>query len=635
MAHTCCKLCSIAFPNCFLLFQAVSFFVKYESRPDIKEFSDVTVDNFEDSEPVYDNTEVDASDNVKQEQPTSELIEDKLLSPQTVLHVKREEVKTECDGKLLKRRQISCHLYVEDDLVNSSDEEINSQKTPKMTSKMTLKKSKKKTESDSEIEIENIPNVKKKCPECSKTFKDDSQLQDHTAIVHQGFFPVQCKECDSGYANTIEHRKHFKEAHPDKDVANGRHYYCQFCDYSSTKGGPLRTHKMQVHLERTIPCDLCDMKFAYKAQVVEHKKWRHNAVKGHMCHECGKDFVKQSDLKKHIDQKHLSAKKACHICGYSFLTKDSLAYHYLKKHGSIPDNLPKDTSFFKCDKCDKFFRTEKYLAKHFDECQSNSSINEEKICTKCGITYSGMVGDHHCDILMYPCSICHQIFTMRSVCDEHELVVHKQEFNHTCEHCGKKFGLYQYLKGHVRRFHNIILPPLKNNPLLRRFICSLCNLPRPSKVSLSFHCKSVHGFLPPGVEEFPTYSCPQCKKILSSMKSMHLHVEKFHENPKMYCKRCHVSYRNDNHKCVRRLATMFKCSHCAKILKGPSSLEEHVKTKHELIFDFQCLICNWKRGTKTAMLRHLNDKHKLNRKQAIKDVHYKDSNSSEKSIKKS
>lgn len=335
----------------------------------------------------------------------------------------------------------------------------------------------------------------------------------------------------------------------------------------------------------------------------------------YVCQYCGKEFVTNHRFRRHIKNVHSQNIDPCDICGHISTGLDSLAFHHMQKHGSIPVNLPQDTTFFKCDKCPSVFRGERQLKRHVAIVHGPG---EETICTKCGTAYKGI---HRCYGSTFKCSYCDQSYTSNALLHEHELTVHKQEWKHECKQCGKKFGTYQFLKLHTKKDHQIILPS-KANPLLKLLTCNLCNRKSNSKMSLSFHYKSVHGFVPEGIEEYPTFQCPHCSIFFNNLKAMQKHVENIHDNPPMFCNKCQVTYRKEHH--CRKKEKTFQCSHCEKKWRGKSTLLEHVKTKHELVFDFQCLLCGTKYGTHFGLTRHISQKHKLNKDDQVKDIHFKE-----------
>ena len=57
--------------------------------------------------------------------------------------------------------------------------------------------------------------------------------------------------------------------------------------------------------------------------------WQHNPDKsGYVCDQCGKEFTRSHDLKRHVQSLHSDAKEfTCDKCGKSFATRDMLRRH--------------------------------------------------------------------------------------------------------------------------------------------------------------------------------------------------------------------------------------------------------------------------------------------------------------------
>lgn len=513
--------------------------------------------------------------------------------------------------KTSRRKSSKVITYNDDDIDSENENNINNDDDIDSENKNNIKDP---DYDDSDYqEVEEL----KKCTQCGRSFSTQLLLDDHVTIDHNGFLSVKCNQCDTRYPRAKEVKKHFKKHHPAEDYKKGITFYCQWCECTTKLKHSLSNHQMYKHSAKEYPCNLCEKKFTFMSDVRKHQKIKH-LKREYVCQKCGREYATEGRMKNHIKMSHDETKHSgtCHICGHVSPSDDSLAYHYKQKHESIPAHLPQDITFFKCHKCPHTFRSEKQVKRHVEMIHGS---DEETICTKCGITYKGI---HRCTHHSHNCSHCSQSFVSRYALVEHELSLHKQEWNHKCEQCGLKFGTYIYLRNHMRTNHKIHLP-LKPNELVHN--CSICNLTRSSKLSLSFHYKSEHGLLPKGMKDYSTFDCPHCSKMFAKAVSMYKHVSDFHDNPPMFCDRCQVPYRK-KHTCrkLSKLPTIHQCPHCDKRCKGPANFQEHVKTKHELVFAFQCVLCGIKKGTRYVLGIHLNHSHSVKRKDQVKDIHFRE-----------
>ena len=104
-------------------------------------------------------------------------------------------------------------------------------------------------------------------------------------------------------------------------------------------------------------CDLCGKKFSIKLALVNHTKLKHNDGEKETfpCDLCDKTFVLKCNLKRHQNVVHFGLKKVnCHICNKEISDSDFLAAHIRNAHEKK----------FQCDKCSKWFRTQKDFDLH-------------------------------------------------------------------------------------------------------------------------------------------------------------------------------------------------------------------------------------------------------------------------------
>ena len=81
--------------------------------------------------------------------------------------------------------------------------------------------------------------------------------------------------------------------------------------------------------------------------LAEWDDWQDEPKKsGYMCDQCGKEFTRSHDLKRHVQSLHSSVKEfTCDKCEKSFATRDTL-----RRHKRIHEDKT-----FECHKCHKKF----------------------------------------------------------------------------------------------------------------------------------------------------------------------------------------------------------------------------------------------------------------------------------------
>ncbi|KAK4468608.1 hypothetical protein MN116_007798 [Schistosoma mekongi] len=102
-------------------------------------------------------------------------------------------------------------------------------------------------------------------------------------------------------------------------------------------------------------CLSCSKVFSQKALLLKHRVM-HEEPK-HMCDTCGRSFVREDKLKRHVMSIHTAEKPhVCHICSKAFSRKDKLKDH-LKHHDRAARN-------FECQQCQQPFVQKSDLNRH-------------------------------------------------------------------------------------------------------------------------------------------------------------------------------------------------------------------------------------------------------------------------------
>merc|ERR1712142_186686 len=118
---------------------------------------------------------------------------------------------------------------------------------------------------------------------------------------------LKCLVCKQKFGSREERLVHFKEAHTT----------CKICGKVFKEPTSLRKHVFAVHQKRKpFECTTCGRKFSHKETLRSHML-THNGVKTHVCPQCGKSFLRSSQLTAHIRIRHKNEKNhACPHCPY-------------------------------------------------------------------------------------------------------------------------------------------------------------------------------------------------------------------------------------------------------------------------------------------------------------------------------
>ena len=285
-----------------------------------------------------------------------------------------------------------------------------------------------------------------------------------------------------------------------QDQAEKDDFVCNQCDRTFKQESKYKKH-MQTHDQHRRECPKCPGKTFAPSTFVNHIREVHNIGKHVECPEdnCTVKFRKRGDMIKHYSVVHENKKELCTDCGEYF---KNLKYHKETVHDGLR---------YKCNSCDKEYKTEKMLKQHVE------TVHEMRrsICEICAVevidlknhmklNHEGPIEktepcpDQNCDRKFRTCqeaqkhykSFHLEIKEMCPICGgwfkalyQHTLAVHKNVKKHACADCGKAFSKKHDLLMHRNRVHLGI-----------KYVCPHCG----KQVSkLRDHIKLVHGVKKP------------------------------------------------------------------------------------------------------------------------------------------
>ena len=276
----------------------------------------------------------------------------------------------------------------------------------------------------------------------------------------------------------------------------------------------------------------------------------------------------------------------CDQCDKEFKSKSGLDYHLDFFHGEDGgEELNDDPKPFKCNLCKWKGRKKKFLDKHFN-------IVHKKIrnCDFCGKTlvskeYDDHIQDKHVQTdhegnKYFKCDSCDKLFTEAATLRKHIKTVHEGLKDFKCDSCARSFACSTHLRRHIEKIHEKIFP------------CDYCDDGKQfmSKQDLHDHIDEFH-------DEF---KCPNCGKCFKNKFKLAIHMKNKHTKLKYKCDYdlCEKSFSSHadlkDHRAVDHKddAKKFSCQFCQKSFNVKRYLDDHIRITHEGN-KFECEECKY------------------------------------------
>lgn len=190
-----------------------------------------------------------------------------------------------------------------------------------------------------------------KCKACHQVFKKESFLQRHMQEEHPNYSHekvIKCVTCDLVFDSTSAKNEHNQLKHrnrhlcgvcgltvADIDIHMLNHegltpYKCQVenCGKGFTSSRQLKVHKATHSKERPFSCRFCDARFKTRGHLVMHIR-THTGDKRYKCTfaGCSQSFVQSYDLVLHTRRHTGLSPFQCGNCGKSFIRRSDLKTH--------------------------------------------------------------------------------------------------------------------------------------------------------------------------------------------------------------------------------------------------------------------------------------------------------------------
>ena len=402
------------------------------------------------------------------------------------------------------------------------------------------------------------------CKDCMLNFDDHSRFH---SVFHLG-----CKFCGQ-ILQVVPHFNFYFVSREQRRLSIGKDDF----DYKSggfcfAAGGPKISVQILENLRYGILQDIwlcrdCKIVFWSDSQLRNHIERKHLGLKvfdhvyidsaavktvgdGFKCYNCSDIFKSSKSLCRHIELVHHQESYKCELCSKGFTRRDALKRHKEVAHPAQKDEDDGVTKqSYKCNLCSALFSRRDNLTRHL----------KRKHSTVDNVSLSPDV--HHCEV-------CDQTFKRKYHLARHVREKHKAvEFdNFKCCDCGKSFTRAEDLKRHTK-VH-------KSDNCVK---CNHCDTQFSEKANLMRHKKgAVYG-----IHHFPKFTCMDCAKYFCTGKAM------------------------KGHKCDKLLLTdksdiPILCNKCNEVFTSKRALQVHVKNSK----DFSCKQCSMVLCNLNSLTKH-------------------------------
>ena len=287
------------------------------------------------------------------------------------------------------------------------------------------------------------------------------------------------------------------------------------------------------------------------------------------CGQCGKNFARKALLNEHLAEVHgdnKARKMQCKVCNKWMSNAKIMEGHHNMHMGTKP---------FKCDFCEKSYRTRGNMAAHRKEVHGKEWKEELGKRISEGRKSSN------------PCPQCGLQFPLQPALNQHLAEIHNdpEAKELQCQTCDKFFRSKQVLKNHVRTHTGD-----------RPFKCDFCPKSFLSHNTMDVHRKHMH---PEEWDANKDHIFEQNKEAMK-MKMRAARAERTASMPRK------DTFKEETEKIDGR-ASSNPCPQCGMDFPFQGKLYQHLAEVHEDAgaIKFQCKTCEKWLGSKTLLENHI------------------------------
>lgn len=330
-------------------------------------------------------------------------------------------------------------------------------------------------------------------------------------------------------------------------------------------------------------------------------------------------------------------KLTCNVCLKKFSCKQTLKNHFTRKHT--------DNSKFSCNECGKKFKIWSEWRKHIDnqhkineiECHEEKSemfflippenSNETEISNVDPLVTQNVTETNNSEPIVeknkFICKICSKVFSWKSTWKSHFIRMHTDNYEFSCEECGKQYKLWGDLRHHIRINHkdpNEPDPqsgvPTRNKKRVRHkkidplsmdstMFCKNCNTSFQNIIEFHHHIDSVHVKIE-DAQNVNNYTCEFCKSSYRNKNHLNNHLRRhnilLHQEARKMQKNSLVN--KTCSKIMKNSPKKYHCEMCGEAFGKKRDCLQHMQQTHSPR-EMTCDECGKKFDKRTKLIKHL------------------------------
>ncbi|XP_047485367.1 zinc finger protein 808-like isoform X2 [Penaeus chinensis] len=449
--------------------------------------------------------------------------------------------------------------------------------------------------------------------------KETDSLKKSKTSRGSGQDSLKCEFCGFSSLVCVSMERHMDKCH---DSVTRQ---CRLCGEQCMDAASLKVHLVH-HFNGVMTCPVCPVRFSIRSHLLAHLELCHNSGYAITCSQCNLTFNEYENFEAHEAREHghggvrvceLCLKEvlafdfhkhmldhedaalangetqphACNLCRSSFMFATQLYRHKYKDH---PESFA-----YKCDECERKFRTEWMLLSH----KWGHKYGSHQ-CPACKLKFRQvdqlkrhLLGAHP-EVDGFCCKYCPITLKNYSTYVQHLKFKHPKEAGYDkrpvrCKICGESFAHKVQWKYHMRNHSQamqtcevcgITVKNLEIHMNLhtkeKKYECQQCGAVYHNKASFHFHMKRVHMG-----QEVRKHICHTCKKGFLTPADLRIHLSRVHHGERNYwCTTCSKGYKSKvsltYHQRLHTGERPHQCTLCGRSFRVPSYLKRHMEHDH-------------------------------------------------------